>query len=101
MVGGADVLNAYLQTIDWLQVVNNGGALFVKGMADICTGRTGGATLPTRAEEERDLQAFYVLSIPKYYKHGATDDVLNHIRHVYREDGDYYKDDACVMGVRH
>jgi hypothetical protein len=25
-----------------------------------------------------------VLSILKYYKHGATDDVLNHIRRVYR-----------------
>jgi hypothetical protein len=42
-----------------------------------------------------------VLSILTYYKHGATDDVLNHIRHVYREDGDYYVDDACVMGVHH
>jgi hypothetical protein len=37
--GGADVLNAYLQTVDWLQGANNGGALFVKGMADICMGR--------------------------------------------------------------
>jgi hypothetical protein len=78
-LGGADVLNAYLQTIDWLQGVNNGGALFIKGMVDICMGRPSGAALLTRAEEEGDLQASYVLSILKYYKHGATDDVLNHI----------------------
>jgi hypothetical protein len=43
----------------------------------------------------------YVLSVLKYYKHGATDDVLNHIRRIYREDGDYYEDDARVMGVCH
>jgi hypothetical protein len=36
--GSANVLNSYLQTVDWLQGANNGGALFVKGMADICTG---------------------------------------------------------------
>jgi hypothetical protein len=41
------------------------------------------------------------MSILKYYKHDTTDDVLNHIQHVYREDRDYYEDDACVMGVRH
>jgi hypothetical protein len=49
----------------------------------------------------------------KYYKHSVTDDVFNHIRHVYgevtfgsqvgtrwgMEDGDYDKDDARVMGV--
>jgi hypothetical protein len=35
---GADVLDAYLQTVDWLQGVNNGGALFIKGMGGICTG---------------------------------------------------------------
>jgi hypothetical protein len=45
--GGADVLNAYLQTIDWLQGANNGEALFVKGMADICMGRLGGEALLT------------------------------------------------------
>jgi hypothetical protein len=33
-----DALNRYLQTVDLSQGVNNGGALFVKGMADICTG---------------------------------------------------------------
>jgi hypothetical protein len=42
-----------------------------------------------------------VLSVLKYYKHNATDDVFNHIRCVYDEDGDYYEDDARVMGVRH
>jgi hypothetical protein len=36
--GGVDALNRYLQTIDLSQGVNNGEALFVKGMADICTG---------------------------------------------------------------
>jgi hypothetical protein len=66
--------------------VNNGGALFVKGMADICTGQPGGAAILTQAEEEGELQASYVMSVLKYYKHGATDDVLNHIRRVYRED---------------
>jgi hypothetical protein len=57
--------------------------------------------LLTRAEEEGDLQASYVLSVLKYYKHGATDDVLNHIRCVYREDREYYEDDVCVMAVHH
>jgi hypothetical protein len=37
--GVADALNAYLKTVDWLQGANNGGALFIKGMADICIGR--------------------------------------------------------------
>jgi hypothetical protein len=36
--GDADELDAYLQTVDWLQGVNNRGALFIKGMGDICTG---------------------------------------------------------------
>jgi hypothetical protein len=53
--GGADVLNAYLQTVDWLQGANNGGALFVKGMADICMGRPDDAALHSRAEDEGDL----------------------------------------------
>jgi hypothetical protein len=44
---GADVLDAYLQTVDWLQGTNNGGALFVKGMGDICTGQPGGTTFLT------------------------------------------------------
>jgi hypothetical protein len=47
---GADALDAYLQTVDWLQ-----GALFIKGMGDICIGRPGGATLLSRVEEEGDL----------------------------------------------
>jgi hypothetical protein len=99
--GGADALNAYLQTFDWLRGANNCGALFVKGMADICTGRPGGAALLTWVEEEGDLQASYVLFVFKYCMHCASDDVLNHMQRVYREDGDYYEDDACVMGVRH
>jgi hypothetical protein len=71
--------------------------------------------LLTRAEEEGDLQASYVLVILKYYKHGATDDVFNHIWCVYvevtfhsqvgargwMEDGDYDEDDTRVMGVCH
>jgi hypothetical protein len=99
--GGADALNTYLQTIDWLLGVNNGGALFIKGMADICTGRPSGATLLARAKEEGDLQVSYVLFVLKYYKHHVTNDVFNHIQCFYGEDGDYYEDDACVMGVRH
>jgi hypothetical protein len=58
---GAD----YLQTIDWLQGVNNGGALFIKGMGNICTGRPGGAALLTQVEEEGDLQASYMLVVLK------------------------------------
>jgi hypothetical protein len=100
-LGGADTLNANLQTVGWLQGANNGGCLFVKGMADICMGRPGGVALVARAEEEGDLQASYVLSVLKYYKNGATIDVLNHVWCIYREDGDYYEDDACVMGVHH
>jgi hypothetical protein len=105
---GANALVTYLQTIDWLQGANNGGTLFVKGMGDICMGRPGGVALLARAEEEGDLQASYVLAILKYYKHGATDDVFNHIRLIYgevtfgsqvitrwwAEDRDYNEDDA-------
>jgi hypothetical protein len=36
--GGGNALNSYLQILDWLKGVNNGGTLFVKGMDDICTG---------------------------------------------------------------
>jgi hypothetical protein len=82
---GADALDVYLQTVDWLQGANNGEALFVKGMGDICSGRPGGAPLLARAEEEGDLHASYVLVVLTYYKHGATDDVFNHIRRVYGE----------------
>jgi hypothetical protein len=112
---GADALNTYLQTIDWLQGANTGGALFIKGMGDICMGRPGGAALLGWAEEEGDLQASYVLAMLKYYKHGATDDIFNHIRCVYgeatfgsqvktrwwTENGDYDEDEAWVMGVCH
>jgi hypothetical protein len=96
-----------------LQVANNGRALFVNGMFDICMGQPGGAALLARAEEEGDLQASYVLVVIKYYKHGLTDDVFNHIQHVYgmvtfgsqvgtwwmMEDGDD-EDDVRIMGVR-
>jgi hypothetical protein len=94
--------------------VNNGRALFINGVSDICMGRPDGAALLARAEEEGDLQASNVLAVIKYYKHGLTDDVFNHIRHLYgtvtfgshvktrwmMEDGDDYdKDDVRVMGV--
>jgi hypothetical protein len=57
----------------------------------------------------------YVLAVIKYYKHGLTDDVFNHIQRVYgtitfglrvgtwwmMEDGDDYdEEDVRVMGVR-
>jgi hypothetical protein len=41
------------------------------------------------------------MSVLKYYKHDATNDVLNHIWRIYHEDGDYYEDDARVMGIHH
>jgi hypothetical protein len=78
-------LNAYLQTINWLQGANNTESLFVKGMGDICIGHPSGVTLLTRAEKEGDLQASYVLAIIKYYKYSATEDVFNYIQHVYGE----------------
>jgi hypothetical protein len=103
---GADMLDAYLQTVDWLQGANNRGALFIKGMDDRCIGRPGGASLLARAEEEGDLQVFYVLVVLKYYKHDTTNDVFNDIRRIYSEvtfgtqvgtwwwmeDGDYDED---------
>jgi hypothetical protein len=64
---GVGALDTYLQTVDWLQGEKSGGALSINGMGDICTGRTGGATLLTRAEEEGHLQASCVLVILKYY----------------------------------
>jgi hypothetical protein len=114
-LGGADTFDSYYQTIYWLQDANNGGALFINRMADICTGRPGGVTLLARAEEEGDLQVSYALVVLKYYKNDATDDVSNHIQRVYgevtfgsqvgtwwwTEDRDYDEDDAHVMGVRH
>jgi hypothetical protein len=107
---GAD----YLQTVDWFQGANNGGALLIKGMSDICTSRPGGAALLTRVEEEGYLQSSYMLVSLKYYKNGTTNNVFSHIWHVYGEvtfgsqvrtwwranDEDYAEDDACVMGVR-
>jgi hypothetical protein len=78
-VWGEDDMYEYYQTVDWLQVANNGRDLFINGMSYICTGQPGGATLLARAEEEGDLQASYVLAVIKYYKHGLTDDVFNHI----------------------
>jgi hypothetical protein len=67
-----------------LQGANNRQALFVKGIANICTARPGGVALLAQAEGG-DLQVSYILAILKYYKHGLTDDVFNHIRHVYSE----------------
>jgi hypothetical protein len=84
-----------------LQGANNGEALFIKGMADICTGRPGGAALLACAEEECDLQASYMMSVLMYYKYCTTDDVFNHILRVYGEYDVYYEDDAHVMGVHH
>jgi hypothetical protein len=78
-LGGADMFDSYYQTVYWLQDANNGGSLFINRMADICTGRSGGATLLARAEEEGDLQVSYALVNLKYYKYSATDDVSNHI----------------------
>jgi hypothetical protein len=103
-----------VQTIDWLQDANNGQALFVKGLADLCTAQPGGVALLARAEEEGDLQASYALAIIKYYKHDVTDDVFNHIWHVYSENTfglqvgtrwwmEYKacdEDEARVLGVR-
>jgi hypothetical protein len=83
--GDADTLDSYINTVDWLQGANNGGALFVKGMGDICMGHPGGVALLARAEEEGDLQVAYVLAVLKYYKHCTTDNVFNHIRRVYGE----------------
>jgi hypothetical protein len=81
-VWGEENMYEYYQTVDWLQVANNGRALFINGMSDICTGRPDVAALLARVEEG-DLQASYVLAVIKYYKHGLTDDVFNHIRCVY------------------
>jgi hypothetical protein len=41
------------------------------------------------------------MTVLRYYRHDATDDVYNHIRRIYGEDGDYNKDDAHIMGVHH
>jgi hypothetical protein len=113
-VWSEDDMYKYYQIVDWLEVVNNGRALFINGMSDICMGQPGGVTVLAQAEEG-DLQASYVLAIIKYYKHGLIDDVFNHIRCVYgtvtfgsqvgtrwmMEDGDDYdEDDVLIMGVR-
>jgi hypothetical protein len=65
--------------------VSNGQALFIKGMGDLYTGRPGGVALLTRAADEGDLQATYVLAVLNYYKHGATDHAFNLIHRVYSE----------------
>jgi hypothetical protein len=83
--GDVDTCAAYLQTVDWLFGASNKQALFVKGMGNLCTGRLGGASLLTRAIDEGDLQAAYVLAVLNYYKHDATDHVFNLIRRVYSE----------------
>jgi hypothetical protein len=69
----------YLQTVDWLQGINNAEALYNKGMGDTCCGRPGGAAFLAWSEEEGNLSASYVLVVVKYYKYGATEDVFNHI----------------------
>jgi hypothetical protein len=112
-VWGEDDMYKYYQTVDWLQVGNNGRALFINKRSNKCTDWPGGAALLVWAEG--DLQASYVLAVIKYYKHGLSDDVFNHIWRVYgmvtfglqvgtrwmMEDGDDYdEDDVCVMGVR-
>jgi hypothetical protein len=76
---------AYLQTIDWLLGVSNGQALFINGMCHLCTGRPGGVALLERVVDEGDLQAAYMLVVLNYYKHDATDHVLNLICCVYGE----------------
>jgi hypothetical protein len=93
-----------------LQGANNGGALFVKGVLDICIGQPSGVVLLAQVEEEGDLQASYVLGILKYYKHGQPmmfsttygvyDEVTfgSRVRTWWRADNE---DDACVMGVWH
>jgi hypothetical protein len=88
--GDADTLDAYLNTIDWLQCLKNGGALFIKGMGSICIGFPSGVSLLTRAEEEGDQQAAYVLAVLKYYKHGSHRNLtifenLALLAHYYRE----------------
>jgi hypothetical protein len=114
-VWGEDDMYEYYQTLDWLQGVNNIRALFINVMSNICMGRPGSAALLARPEEEGDLQVSYVLAVIKYYKHGLTDDVFNHIQRVYgmitfglrvgtwwmMEDGDDYdEEDVRAMGVR-
>jgi hypothetical protein len=75
----------YLQTVDWLLDANNGQALFVKGIGNICTGRPGGVAFLTRAVDEGDIRVAYVLAVLNYYKHSATSHVFNLIRRVYGE----------------
>jgi hypothetical protein len=47
--GDGGMLDAYLQTVDWLQGANNREPLFIKGMDDICTGHPSGVPLLARA----------------------------------------------------
>jgi hypothetical protein len=83
--GHARSHDAYLQTVDWLLLANNGEALFVKGMDDLCTGRPGAIQLLAHALEEGHQPAAFVLGVLNYYKHGATEDVFNLFRRVYGE----------------
>jgi hypothetical protein len=83
--GDAHTRVLYIQSMDWLLDANNGQALFVKGIGNICTGRPGGVAFLARAVDEGDIQAAYVLAVLNYYKHGATDHVFNLICHVYGE----------------
>jgi hypothetical protein len=83
--GDAHTCVLYIQSVDWLLDANNGQALFVKGIGNICTGRPGGVAFLARAVDEGDIQAAYVLAVLNYYKHGATDHVFNLICHVYGE----------------
>jgi hypothetical protein len=73
------------RTDDWLLDSNNGQALFVTGIGNICTGQPGGVAFLARAVDVVDLQAAYVLGILNYYKHGTTDHVFNLIRRIYGE----------------
>jgi hypothetical protein len=75
----------YLETDDWLLDSNNGQALFVTGIGNICTGQPGGVAFLARAVDVVDLQAAYVLGVLNYYKHGTTDHVFNLIRRIYGE----------------
>jgi hypothetical protein len=97
-----------------LQGTNNAEAIFVKGMGDICSGRPGGVALLAWSEEEGKLHASYMLAVIKYNKYGTTEDVLNHIQHVYgestsgvqvrgwsTEDGGSEEEGRCVQRVCH
>jgi hypothetical protein len=83
--GHARSCDTYLQTIDWLLLANNGEALFVKGMENLCTGHPGAVQLLARAMEEGHQSAAFMLGVLNYYKHITTEDVFNLFRCVYGE----------------